>query len=60
MIFIDFMDFHGFHGFQGMGCLDGMRGPATRLETFAPFQAGFLSSEDFHPIRDSIFFMDFR
>ena len=37
-----------FHGFPSMGCYNGKRRPAALIETFARFQAGFLSSEDFH------------
>ena len=47
LIFIDFDDFHEF---RGMGCLDGVSGPAALIETFARFQIGFLSSEDFDRI----------
>ena len=31
-----------------MGSYNGEAGPAAPIETFARFQAGFLSSEDFH------------
>ena len=31
-----------------MDAYNGKFGPATLIETFARFQAGFLSSEDFH------------
>ena len=34
----------------GVGCYVGMNRPAALIETFARFQAGFLSSEDFHRI----------
>ena len=37
-----------FHGFPSMGSCNGKIGPAAPIETFARFQAGFLSSEDFH------------
>ena len=56
-IFIDFTAFHrflkifiDFHRFQGMGAEGLMIRPASPVETFARFQAGFLSSEDFHGI----------
>ena len=39
------MDFHGFRG-MGAWCLKAQH--AAPIETFARFQAGFLSSEDFH------------
>ena len=38
----------GFHGFRGMGVTAGKCEPAAPIETFARFQADFLSSEDFH------------
>ena len=52
-IFIDFMyyrfyRFYRFSWISGHGCCIGMIQPAARLENFARFQAGFLSSEDFH------------
>ena len=31
-----------------MAAYNGKEGPAAPIETFARFQAGFLSSEDFH------------
>ena len=37
-----------FHRFSSMGSYNGKRGPAAPIETFARFQAGFLSFEDFH------------
>ena len=40
------IDFHGF----GHGCLPPVREPAALIETFARFQAGSLSVEDFHRI----------
>ena len=46
-----FIDFYGFIDF-GHGFLSTWRGlkigPAAPLESFARFQAGFLSPEDFH------------
>jgi len=36
-----------FHGFPSMGSYNGKEGLAAPIETFARFQAGFLSSEDF-------------
>ena len=37
-----------FHGFPSMGSYNGKEGLDAPIETFARFQAGFLSSEDFH------------
>ena len=37
-----------FHGFPSMSVYNGKSQPAAPIETFARFQAGFLSSEDFH------------
>ena len=49
LIFIDFRRFFmDFHGFPSMNAYNGKIGPAAPIETFARFQAGFLSSEDFH------------
>ena len=52
MIFIGFHRFlqisMDFHGFPSMGSYNGKEGLAAPIETFARFQAGFLSSEDFH------------
>ena len=39
-----------FHGFRSMDAYTGKSRPAAPIETFARFQAGFLSSEDFHRI----------
>ena len=50
------MDFHVFRG-MGAWCLK--ERPAAPIETFARFQAGFLSSEDFHRFL-SIFKVFFR
>ena len=47
-----------FLGFPSMGCYNGKGGPAAPIETFARFQAGFLSSEDFH--RFLSIFIDFH
>ena len=45
-----FIDFHGSSCISRYGCLYDLcglkRGPAAPIETFARFQAGFLSSED--------------
>ena len=47
----NFIDFHGFWCISGYGCLQGLKEqPAAPIETFARFQAGFLSSEDFHRV----------
>ena len=50
-IFIDFHRFSWifmhFHSFPSMNPYNGKRRPAAPIETFARFQAGFLSSEDF-------------
>ena len=37
-----------FHGFPSMGSYNSKEGLAAPIETFARFQAGFSSSEDFH------------
>ena len=51
------MDFGEFACISGMDAY-GLKGqPADPMETFARFQAGFLSSEDFHPF--PFVFMDF-
>ena len=42
------MDFHRFSRFPSMGSCAGKIQPAALIESFARFQAGFLSSEDFH------------
>ena len=51
-IFMDFYRFSlismGFHGCRGLDVTAGKGQPAAPIETFARFQAGFLSSEDFH------------
>ena len=47
-----------FHGFRGMGAYSLKERPAAPIETFARFQAGFLSSEEFHRI--SVIFIDFH
>ena len=47
-----------FHGFPSMGSYNGKEGLAAPIETFARFQAGFLSSEDFH--RFLSIFIDFH
>ena len=47
-----------FHGFRGMDAYNGKERPAAPIETFARFQAGFLSSEDFH--RFLSIFIDFH
>ena len=39
-----------FHVFRSMGAYRLKERPAAPIETFARFQAGFLSSEDFHHI----------
>ena len=39
-----------FHGFRGMDAYSLKERPAAPIETFARFQAGFLSSEGFHRI----------
>ena len=45
-----FADFDRFSCISGYGCLRHKAEPAALIETFARFQAGFLSSEDFHSI----------
>ena len=52
------MDLHAFRGFPSMGCYDGKERPGAPIEIFARFQAGFLSSEDFH--RFLSIFIDFH
>ena len=47
-----------FHGFPSMSVYYGKSQPAAPIETFARFQAGFLSSEDFH--RFLLIIMDFH
>ena len=47
-----------FHVFQGMGSSNGKSQPDAPIETIARFQAGFLSSEDFH--RFLSIFIDFH
>ena len=42
--------FYRFHTFSQISAWNGMRQPAAHIETFARFQVGFLSSEDFHCI----------
>ena len=39
-----------FHEFWSMGVSNGKEQPAAPIETFAQFQVGFLSSEDFYRI----------
>ena len=52
LIIIDYYGFTkifiGFHVFPSMSVYNGKGQPAAPVETFARFQAGFLSSEDFH------------
>ena len=59
------MDFHrfslifmDFHGFPSIGSFNGKAQPAALIETFARFQAAFLSSDDFH--RSLSIFIDFH
>ena len=47
-----------FHRFRDLCAYPDKSRPAAPIETFARFQAGFLSSEDFHRI--SQIFMDFE
>ena len=55
-----FIVFYRFYGFPSMSLCNGKVGPAAPIETFARFQAGFLSSEDFHRFLLIIIdFMDF-
>ena len=44
------MDSHDSRGLRSMDASDGKERLAAPIETFARFQAGFLSSEDFHRI----------
>ena len=39
---------------------NGKERPAAPIETFARFQAGFLSSEDFHRLLDSRLVIDYH
>ena len=61
-----FIDFHRFSWISEHECLGhGKSQPAAPIETFARFQAGFLSSEDFHrflsiSIDFHCFFIDFH
>ena len=41
-----------FRGSGGIMFQNGKRQPVASIETFARFQAGFLSSEDFHRISE--------
>ena len=41
-----------FHGFPSMNVEHGKIRPAAPIESFARFQAGFLSSDDFHRISE--------
>ena len=50
--------FTDFHGFRGIGAEDGKSGPAVPKETFARFQVGVVSSDDFYRI--FLIFMDFE
>ena len=45
---MDFLNFGAFGAYIGKGQ------PATPIEDFARFQAGFLSSEDFHCILQTL------